>query len=145
MLFQKQSPGVIWWRKRVLNDFTGKHLCWSLFFDKAVEWRPETLSKRDFNTGFFLCIFGNTFWRWVLDTFLFSVDESAKLRALRAKNVLTWQRVLRAYVLTYWRTLSVYVLTCQCDLVLRCSRTNVPCVLTCLRVNVPSSITLIHI
>ena len=44
-------------------------------------------------------------------------NESAKLRALRAKNVLTYQRALRAYVLT-------------------CSRTNVPCVLTFSRANV---------
>ena len=40
--------------------------------------------------------------------------ESAKLRALRAKNVLTCQRALRAYVLTC----------------LACLRANVPCVLT---------------
>ena len=50
--------------------------------------------------------------------------ESAKLRALRAKNVLACQRALRAYVmmcqralrayvLTYKRALRAYVLTCQ--------------------------------
>ena len=39
--------------------------------------------------------------------------ESAKLRALRAINVLTCQRALRAYVLTRQRALRPYVLTCQ--------------------------------
>ena len=39
--------------------------------------------------------------------------ESAKLRALRPKNVLTYQRALRAYVLTCQRALRAYVLTCQ--------------------------------
>ena len=42
-------------------------------------------------------------------------NESAKLRALRAKNVLTCQRSLRAHVQTC----------------LVCLHANVPCVLTC--------------
>ena len=37
--------------------------------------------------------------------------EFAKLRALRAKNVLVCQRALRAYVLTCQRALRDYVLT----------------------------------
>ena len=52
-------------------------------------------------------------------------EESAKLRALRAKNVLTCQCVLRVYVLTCQRALHAYVLTCQ-----RAFRTYV---LTCQR------------
>ena len=51
-----------------------------------------------------------------------SVYESAKLRALRAKNVLACQRALRAYVLT-----------CQ-----RASRAPVPTCLACLRVHLPT-------
>ena len=47
--------------------------------------------------------------------------ESAKLRALRAKKVLTCQRALRANVLC----------------VLTCSRVNMPCVLTCSLAKVP--------
>ena len=39
--------------------------------------------------------------------------ESAKLRTLRAKNVLTCQCVLRAYVPMCQRALRAYVLTCQ--------------------------------
>ena len=44
------------------------------------------------------------------------LTESAKLRALRAKNVLACQLALRAYVLTCQRALCAYVLTCQCVL-----------------------------
>ena len=46
--------------------------------------------------------------------FIYSAfEESAKLCALRAKNVLTFQRTLPAYVLTCQRTLRAYVLKCQ--------------------------------
>ena len=58
-----------------------------------------------------------------------SKNESAKLRALRAKNILSCQHALRANV----------------PCVLTCSRANVPCMLTCSCANVPSSVTLIHI
>ena len=47
------------------------------------------------------------------------------MRATRAKNVLTCQRVLRAYVLMCQRALRVYVLMCQRALrtyVLKCQR-----------------------
>ena len=39
--------------------------------------------------------------------------DSAKLRALRAKNVLTCQSVLHASVLTCQRALPAYMLICQ--------------------------------
>ena len=79
-------------------------------------------------------------------------QESAKLRALRAKNVLvcqrgfrafvlTCQRVLRVYLLTYLRALRAYVLTCQRVFVLTCSRDNVPSMLTCSRANVSCVLT----
>ena len=55
-----------------------------------------------------------------------SGTESAKLRALRTKNVLACQRALRAYVLTCQRVLPAYVLTCK-----RALRAYT---LTCLRV-----------
>ena len=45
--------------------------------------------------------------------------ESAKLSAMRDKNVLTGQRALRAYVLTCQGALRAYVLKCQ-----RALRTN---------------------
>ena len=53
--------------------------------------------------------------------------ESAKLRALRAKNVFTCQRALRTYVLTCQRVLRGHVLTCKCA--------SAPAVITCPRVN----------
>ena len=63
----------------------------------------------------------------------YTICESAKLRALRAKNVLRCQRTLRAYVLTCQRALHAYVVTR-----LRALRA---CVLTCqraLRAHVPT-------
>ena len=75
MLFQKQSSGGCLIKKWVHNNFTGKHLCQSLFFDKATSWRPETLSKRDFCTGRFLCLFWNTFWCELVDILLSLVDS----------------------------------------------------------------------
>ena len=44
-------------KKGVLRDFAkfpGKHLCQSLFFNKAAGLRPVTVLKRDSDTGFFL-------------------------------------------------------------------------------------------
>ena len=63
-------------------------------------------------------------------------DESAKLRAMRAKNVLTCQRALCDYVLTCQRALRAYVFTCQHALrvyVLTCERAFRAYVLTCQR------------
>ena len=59
----------------------------------------------------------------------------AKLRALRAKNVLMCQRALRAYVFACPAYFCAHVPTCFC--VLTYSRAKVPCVVTCLRTNVP--------
>ena len=49
--------------------------------------------------------------------------KSVKLRVIRAKNVITCQRALRAYVLMCKRALRAYVITC--------SRANVSCILIC--------------
>ena len=48
-------------------------MCWSLYFDEAAGWRPETLLKRDFSTDLFLCIFWNT-WCELLDILLLLFD-----------------------------------------------------------------------
>ena len=61
-------------KKRVLNNFTGKHLCRSLFSDKTARWRPETLLKRDFSASLFLCIFRNTFWCELVNILLLLAD-----------------------------------------------------------------------
>ena len=39
--------------------FTRKQLCWSLFFNKATDSRPETLLKRDSEIFVFLWIWLN--------------------------------------------------------------------------------------
>ena len=51
--------------------FTGKHLCWSLFWIKLQVFRPATLFKRDSNTDAFCeyCkIFNNTYFEQHLRT-----------------------------------------------------------------------------
>ena len=55
--------------------------------------------------------------------------EAAKLHALRAKNVLKCQRVLRADVITCLACLLAHVSTCL-PCVFTCSRVNVVCMLT---------------
>ena len=51
---------------RNFANFTGKHLCWSLFLIKSQARRPGTLLKSDSKTGVFFCeiceIFKNTFF-----------------------------------------------------------------------------------
>ena len=41
------------------TTFTGKHMCWSLFLIKLQGYSPETLLKRNSNTGVFLWILQN--------------------------------------------------------------------------------------
>ena len=57
--------------------------------------------------------------------------KSAKLRVIRAKNVITCQRALRAYILKCQRSLRAYVLTCQ-----RVLHTDLLICLTCPRAHV---------
>ena len=60
--------------------------------------------------------------------------ESARLRTLHAKNVLTCQRAFRAYVFTFQRVLHAHVLTCECAFhayVLTCQHAMRVYVLTC--------------
>ena len=35
-----------------ISNFTGKHLCWNLFFNKVTSLRPATLFKKSSSTGF---------------------------------------------------------------------------------------------
>ena len=70
----KQSPGGV---LENFAKFTGKRLCWSLFLNKAADWRTATLLRRDSSTGDFLWILRNSqeqlfqrkspddcFWKW---------------------------------------------------------------------------------
>ena len=64
------------------------------------------------------------------------ITESAKMRALHAKNVLARQRAFLAYMLTCQRALFANVLMCQCALhiyVLTCQSALRTYVLTCQR------------
>ena len=77
-------------------------------------------------------------------TRLFAIkNESTKLRALRAKNVLACQRALRVYVLTCQRALRADVLTCLACLLaylltcLACLRAHLSTCLACLGAHVP--------
>ena len=51
---------------RSIKKFAGKHLCQSLFFNKAARFRPATLIKKETQTQVFSCkfceIFKNTFF-----------------------------------------------------------------------------------
>ena len=54
---RKTQPPDVFFKKAVLKNFlifTGKHLCWNLFLIKLQTLRPETLLKRDLDTGVFL-------------------------------------------------------------------------------------------
>ena len=50
---QKHSPWGVPQKYcyEIFPEFTGKQLCWSLFFNKVVGCRPVTLAKRDSNRG----------------------------------------------------------------------------------------------
>ena len=57
-----RSHQEVFCEKGVLESFTkftGKHLCWSLFFNKVAGLRPESLLKRDSNSGVFPWIWWN--------------------------------------------------------------------------------------
>ena len=46
-------------KKRCSKNFTGKHLCWSIFLIKLHVWSTATLLNRESNTDVFLWNFGN--------------------------------------------------------------------------------------
>ena len=54
---KQKQPLEVFFKKVVLKhfaNFTGKHLCWDLFFTKLQALSPATLLKKDSNTGVFL-------------------------------------------------------------------------------------------
>ena len=70
-VLQKQSPEMFYKKAvlKIFTTFTEKHLCWTLFLvklltfqvfrhatllKKSIQQRPDTLLKRDSNTGVFL-------------------------------------------------------------------------------------------
>ena len=83
------------------------------------------------------------FWVYSVLAHISQIEESAKLLALRAKNVLMCQRALRAYALMCQRVFCAYVLMCQRALrpyVLTCQRALRPYVLTCQRASFDATI-----
>ena len=46
---------------RYSTKFTGKHLCWGLFYNKAAGWRPVTSLNTESGTSAFLWIFWNLY------------------------------------------------------------------------------------
>ena len=48
LTFQKNPPGVLWKKVflEISQNFTGKHLCESLFFNKVAGLGPSTLFKK---------------------------------------------------------------------------------------------------
>ena len=71
----KQPPEVF---LKFFANFTGKHLCWSLFFTKLQAFRPATLLKIDSYTGVFLWNLRNSeehlFWR-TSERLLLCIDD----------------------------------------------------------------------
>ena len=63
LLTLRNTGGVL----KIFANFTGKHLCWSLFFTKLQAFRPATLLKIDSYTSAFLWNLRNSeehlFWR----------------------------------------------------------------------------------
>ena len=48
---------------KILANFTGKDLCWSLFLLRLEAWRNGTLLRRDSEKGVFLCNRGVFLWK----------------------------------------------------------------------------------
>ena len=65
-----------------LVQFIGKHLCWSVFFNKLQAWGKQLYQKRDFGTGVFLWIL----WNFFRNTFFTEVFKTTCLLWVRGKN-----------------------------------------------------------
>ena len=89
-------------------NFTGKHLCWSLFLKRLQRWGSAALSKRD-STHVFSC----QVWEIFMDTFFYrtsvvaaSGDNKSHTRLFTlSKQTFSSRHVtfLRAYYLRFYR------------------------------------------
>ena len=90
-MFLRKQPLEMLCKKRIYKvfaNFTGKHLCWSLFFNKVAGIIPATLLKRHSGTGVFL---------WILRNFsehLFSQNTSPPVAASHVMRLFGFIRVL---------------------------------------------------
>ena len=121
------------------NGSWSVRFCFFSFCLVLYEYAFFTVISKIIIIYFFKVDFYMAFYNYKKPIYVNLWQESAKLRALRAKNVLTCQRALRAHVptcLTCQRALRAYVLTC-----LACLCAHVPTGLACLRANVPCGLT----
>ena len=95
----KQPPEVF---LKFFANFTGKHLCWSLFFTKLQAFRPATLLKIDSYTSVFLWNLRNSeehlFWR-TSERLLLCIDYFITYWFLQSSTV---------HVLHFYRELLLY-------------------------------------
>ena len=81
----------------VLKNFTkfkGKHLCWTLFFNKVASLSPATLRKRGSNTDVFQWILWNfydkLFYKTSTGDCFFLLDNQRKLHIAFAQLLFNW-------------------------------------------------------
>ena len=60
--------------------FTGKHLCWSRFFNKDAGWMSVALLKRDSDRGFFM-----NFAKWFRLPIKITIEHSQTTAYSRSK------------------------------------------------------------
>ena len=100
------------WRCSVKNsvlenclNFTGRHLCWSLFLNKVTSLRPGTLLNRVSNTGVFLWnltrFWEHLFWRTSVNNCFCKHLLWVKFRTTL---LISWWILIDAFYLTYVKT-----------------------------------------
>ena len=84
----RSSGSQIFCKIGALKDwaiFTGKHLCWSLFFIKLQVFSPATLLKRDSNTVVFLWMLWNFYWIIFIESLFHKIPLLAASTAQKMK------------------------------------------------------------
>ena len=84
----RSSGSQIFCKIGALKDwaiFTGKHLCWSLFFIKLQVFSPATLLKRDSNTVVFLWMLWNFYWVIFIESLFHKIPLLAASTAQKMK------------------------------------------------------------
>ena len=84
---------------KIFANFTGKHLRWSLFSIKLQTFSPETLLKRDTNTGVFLWNFSeHLFWRTsAKDCFYIVMSQFEFRKCFKLSTLLNWVRSFHSF------------------------------------------------
>ena len=100
----KQPPEVF---LKFFANFTGKHLCWSLFFTKLQAFRPATLLKIDSYTSAFLWNLRNSeehpFWR-TSERLLLCIDYFIIYnRTNDAWGGFLWRSISLIEIFSFWK------------------------------------------